>query len=88
MFPELDLRHPELAEVIARLRQDHSMISCLLTEFDHATASSATAEELERHLDGIGAIMESHFGYEERELLPLLTHLELDADISDVLGPL
>jgi hypothetical protein len=88
LFPELDVRHPELGEVIAQLRQDHSMIAYLLTELDHAFDSDATPEELVRHLDGIGAIMESHFGFEERRLLPLLAGLELDADISAVLGPL
>lgn len=43
---------------------------------------------LARHLDGIGAIMESHFRFEERRLLTVLEALALDADPRDVLGPL
>ncbi|WP_206080166.1 hypothetical protein [Propioniciclava coleopterorum] len=31
-------------------------------------------------LDGLAAIMESHFRYEERELLGILATLDLDAD--------
>ncbi len=88
LFPALDVGHPELGEVIAQLRDDHGMIAYLLLELDHALRAYAPPEELARHLDGIGAIMESHFGYEERRLLPLLARLELDADISAVLGPL
>lgn len=88
LFPELGVRHPELVDVIGQLRQDHSMIAYLLTELDHALDSDAAPAELARHLDGIGAIMESHFGYEERRLIPLLAGLELDADLESVLGPL
>lgn len=31
--------------------------------------------------------MESHFGYEERQLLAVLETLELGADPQDILGP-
>lgn len=34
------------------------------------------------------AIMESHFRYEERQLLSVLETLRLDADPAEVLGPL
>jgi hypothetical protein len=43
---------------------------------------------LARHLDGIGAITESHFRFEERRLLAVLEALAHDADPRDVLGPL
>ncbi len=32
--------------------------------------------------------MESHFRYEERQLLDALATLALDADVAEVLGPL
>ena len=32
--------------------------------------------------------MENHFRYEERQLLTVLESLELDAEASEVLGPL
>lgn len=38
-------------------------------------------------MDGIGAIMESHFRYEERQLLGVLDALDLDAEVTEVLGP-
>jgi hypothetical protein len=40
-----------------------------------------------RSLEGIAAIMESRFRYEERELVEPLSGLDLDADPRRVLGP-
>lgn len=88
LFPELSARHPELRPVIAKLEQDHGMIAMLLGELDRAIASAAPPGEPIRHLDGISAIMESHFRYEERELLGVLEGPALDADPHDLLGPL
>ncbi|MCF6467963.1 hemerythrin domain-containing protein [Nonomuraea sp. MG754425] len=88
LFPELSARHPSLRPTIAKLRQDHEMIAVLLERFDRAITSGATPNEQAMHLDGLSAIMESHFRYEERELLGVLSTLDLDADPHDLLGPL
>ena len=88
LFPELSTRHPRLRSTIAKLAQDHEMIASLLTQFSHALAASATPDELVRHLDGLSAIMESHFNYEERQLLDTLSTLDLEADPHALLGPL
>ncbi|MER7506441.1 hemerythrin domain-containing protein [Nonomuraea pusilla] len=88
LFPELSARHPSLRPAIAKLQQDHEMIAMLLGRFDRAITSDAAPSELATHLDGLSAIMESHFRYEERELLGVLATLELDADPHDLLGPL
>jgi len=88
LFPELSTRHPQLRSAIAKLTQDHEMIAALLTQFSHALTASATADELLRHLDGLGAIMESHFNYEERQLLDTLSTLDVAADPHALLGPL
>jgi hemerythrin-like domain-containing protein len=88
LFPELSARHPRLRSTIAKLMQDHKMIAALLTQFDHALTASATPDEQVRHLDGLSAIMESHFNYEERQLLDTLSTLDLEADPHALLGPL
>ena len=88
LFPELVGRHPELDETIAHLKQDHSMIAYLLSGLEKAIRSQAPPEEIGRHLEGLAAIMESHFRYEERELLTVLATLDLDAAVPDMLGPL
>jgi hypothetical protein len=73
---------------LAKLRQDHELIASLLTQFDQAVSSDARPAELSFQLDGLAAIMESHFRYEERQLLGPLSALQLDADPHTVLGPL
>ena len=86
LFPAIKAAHSELAPVLRNLEQDHSMIQHLITELDAATRRSVDAAELERHLDGLSAIMENHFGYEERQLLSVLETLNLQADPARVLG--
>ena len=88
LFPELSARHPRLKSTIAKLMQDHEMIAALLAQFDQALTSPATPDALARHLDGLSAIMESHFAYEERQLLGILSALDLEADPRALLGPL
>jgi hemerythrin-like domain-containing protein len=88
LFPAIEKAHPHLAPVLRALEQDHSMISHLLVRLREAIEGAETAAELDHHLDGIAAIMENHFRYEERQLLTVLGDLELRAAVSDVLGPL
>jgi hypothetical protein len=72
LFPWLLHERPSLARVIARLEQDHAMIGALLEELARAVEEGAAREVLLRHLEGVDAIMESHFRYEERELVAVL----------------
>jgi hypothetical protein len=88
LFPAIEAEHPELAPVLRKLEQDHSMIAFLLASLTSAADGGATPDELERHLDGVGAIMASHFAYEERQLLQVLETLGLQADPAAVLGDL
>lgn len=81
-------QHPELPETLRHLRQDHSMIEHLLGGLQAVVTRAASLAELGRHLEGLAAIMESHFRYEERQLLTVLETLALDADPDIVLGPL
>jgi hemerythrin-like domain-containing protein len=88
LFPELHESHPELDKTIAYLKQDHSMIAHLLAELERVVQSQAPPAEIGRHLEGVAAVMESHFRYEERQLLAVLADIDLDAAVTDVLGPL
>ncbi|MFR9807409.1 hemerythrin domain-containing protein [Pseudonocardia sp. RS010] len=88
LFPAIAAAHPELGPTLRKLEQDHSMIAHLIAALQAATERGLPPDKLEGHLEGIAAIMESHFRYEERELLTVLETLALDADPSDVLGPL
>ncbi|UNK69847.1 hemerythrin domain-containing protein [Microbacterium sp. H1-D42] len=88
LFPAIGEAHPELRDVLRKLEQDHSMIAHLIGQLQAAASSSEPRETLARHLEGIAAIMESHFRYEERQLLVVLQSLSLDIEPSRVLGPL
>ncbi|WP_454041150.1 hemerythrin domain-containing protein [Cellulosimicrobium sp. Marseille-Q8652] len=91
LFPELERRHPELGATLRALRQDHSMIAYLVGDLeqtlDRAADPASSRDAVLRHLDGVGAIMESHFRYEERALGDVLAALDLVAERDDVLGP-
>ncbi|MFI0718240.1 hemerythrin domain-containing protein [Streptomyces sp. NPDC021224] len=88
LFPAVAAAHPELRPVLRALEQDHTVIAQLLGSLRAAANRSAPPAELSRHLDGVAAIMESHFRYEERQLLTVLEALDLTADPAEVLGPL
>jgi hemerythrin-like domain-containing protein len=88
LFPAIKAAHPELEPVLRHLTQDHSMITHLLGGLRAAVDRAAQVAELDRHLEGVAAIMESHFRYEERQLLSVLETLSLDAPPEEVLGPL
>jgi len=88
LFPAVAAEHPDLAEPLRKLVQDHAMIGHLVGALQADVTASAASDVLGRHLDGIGAIMESHFRFEERTLLGILDRLGLRAEVTDVLGPL
>ncbi|KRE39407.1 cation-binding protein [Janibacter sp. Soil728] len=88
LFPAIASEHPELADTLRRLSQDHSMMSHLVGGLEAALDRDDPPERVHSHLDGLGAIMESHFRFEERALLRILETLDLDADPADALGPL
>jgi hemerythrin-like domain-containing protein len=80
---------PELAPVVADLKRDHSMLDHLLGELERAALSGAPQDELLRHLDGIEAVMETHFRYEEKKLVDVLDGAaRSDVGRQEMLGPL
>ncbi len=88
LFPAIAAAHPNLRETLRHLEQDHSMIAHLLGGLQQSVDHRAGPAELDRHLEGIAALMESHFRYEERQLLTVLETLDLQAEVSSVFGPL
>jgi hemerythrin-like domain-containing protein len=88
LFPAIEAAHPALAPILRALEQDHSMIAYLLNDLRSAIDRSASPAELERHVEGVGAIMENHFRYEERQLSTVLNQLALAHTAEEALGPL
>lgn len=69
LFTELLREHPDLTGTVQNLVEDHRMIASILTRVAELSGRPVAAgSELERELDGLTAIMENHFRYEERAL--------------------
>lgn len=89
LFPRLVDHRPALAPVIAQLVQDHNMIEHLIGGLQNAIERDVPVEEKLRHLDGIDAVMQTHFRYEERRLLDVLDSMSDDAiTAAELFGPL
>jgi hypothetical protein len=71
VFPALAREHPELRDVLAGLERDHQVIAGLLVRLrELAQQSDRAAIQLE--LDGLAALLEGHFTWEERRLVAAL----------------
>lgn len=91
LFPAIVAARPDLATVIATLSQDHSMIDHLIAGLKVALEAGVSPEEKRRHLLGLGAVMETHFRFEEKKLIAVLeasTSLDLGNDLGRALGPI
>jgi len=88
MFPDLLDLDPSLADVVSQLMRDHSVLAQLLGALQRAVDGGSSGDDLHRHLDGIEAIMETHFRYEEKRLLEPLSRLGSARGAGEMLGPL
>lgn len=73
VFTALLAVRPDLADAVLKLREDHTAIAAILASVrDLAGRAATTAAKdlpaLRRELDGLAAIAESHFRYEERAI--------------------
>ncbi|MFI1200283.1 hemerythrin domain-containing protein [Streptomyces sp. NPDC020883] len=73
MFSQLLRERPDLTTTVAKLVEDHEMIASILSRVRELAERAAglhgpALETIGRELDGLAAIMESHFSYEERAI--------------------
>lgn len=79
LFTELLKARPDLEPAISKLTEDHAAIAAILRQARALAlqARSTPADSLaglQRQLDGLAAIAESHFRYEERAISAALDH--------------
>jgi Hemerythrin HHE cation binding domain len=82
-FPVLAEEFPELLPVIEELRRDHDMVAGILRGLDELLGGldagsgrdPREARRVRAELDGLAALLESHFVYEERRIVPALDSL-------------
>jgi len=83
MFAELLRERPDLSGTVAKLVEDHELVASMLARIteladDAARSHGPALEAIGRELDGLAALMESHFAYEERAI-----GAALDAGVPD-----
>jgi hemerythrin-like domain-containing protein len=87
-FPTLAGQVPELAPVLAELSQDHQLIERILRRLRDllSAVTPETVESARAEIDGLAAIMESHFRWEERTLLDALDELATTRPAEELFG--
>jgi hypothetical protein len=71
VFPLLAARHPELRAFLAELERDHQLISGMLARV-RTLAERQDRALIDQELDGLAAVLETHFIGEEKRLVAVL----------------
>jgi hypothetical protein len=90
LLPALRAAAPELAPVIDKLTEDHALVAGILQQVRELLTpgpSPSRPGTLARELDGLTAILESHFSYEERRIAKALDSLGPGAWTAEVFTP-
>ncbi|MEU1727887.1 hemerythrin domain-containing protein [Nonomuraea sp. NPDC005692] len=76
-FPVLAAEFPELRPVLDELRRDHEQVAVILRDLETLLAADAPGgpRDVRTELDGLSALLESHFVYEEKRIVAALNAL-------------
>ncbi|NUU17354.1 hemerythrin domain-containing protein [Cellulomonas humilata] len=75
-FPALAAQYPELRDTLEGLERDHLMVAGILQRIDDALRTADGDPARARgEIDGLAAILESHFRWEERAIVAALDGL-------------
>jgi hypothetical protein len=89
-FPALGAQLPELAPLLEQLSQDHRLVEDIVLRL-RELLGAVTPENLDavrREIDGLSAILESHFRWEEKSLTDALNTLVTEASAEELFGRL
>lgn len=75
VFPLLAARHPELRAFLTELERDHQQISAMLARV-RTLAGRADQAPVQQELDGLAAVLETHFIGEEKRLVAVLNAID------------
>ena len=85
-FPALAGRFPDLRPLLDKMAEDHALIAGIVARVEEIAREleEGGSPRLVAELDGLGAILESHFSFEERRIRDALD--ALDGSAADLLG--
>lgn len=92
VFPVLAQLHPELSAFLAELARDHDVIAGLLTgvsavaEKLHGEVDPERVAWLQTQLDGLAAVLETHFIGEEKRLVAVLNAIDPSVGLTGLTG--
>jgi hemerythrin-like domain-containing protein len=90
LFPALRAAAPELTPIISKLEEDHVLVAGILRQLRDLLTTRPVAPDpatLQRELDGLTAILESHFSFEERRIAAALDGLGPENQFPAVFTP-
>jgi hemerythrin-like domain-containing protein len=88
-FPVLAEQFPQLRPVIEELERDHHLVAGILWRLEELLGGLASqpdpagAQRVRAELDGLAALLESHFVYEEKKLVVALNSLTARAGTTE-----
>ena len=80
-FPALAAQYPDLRDTLDGLARDHHVVAGILHSIDAVLTTSDDIAQARSEIDGLAAILESHFRWEERAVVTALDGLT-DPDLS------
>lgn len=89
-FPTLGAENPELAPVLEQLSQDHRLVEEIVGTLRTllTAVTPENVDEVRREIDGLSAILESHFRWEEKALVDALNTVDTAWSVEDLFGQL
>lgn len=74
-FPALAAQYPELRDTLDGLARDHHVVAGILQSIDAVLTGTDDLVQARSEIDGLSAILESHFRWEERAIVAALDGL-------------
>ncbi|MFI6296352.1 nitroreductase/quinone reductase family protein [Nonomuraea sp. NPDC050790] len=73
LFPAVSAQHPELAEVMDRLRDEHEKVAALLARLQEViSGENVDSPSVLKEVEELASAVEQHLDYEEEQLIPVL----------------
>jgi Hemerythrin HHE cation binding domain len=90
LLPAIGRAHPDLAPVVEALIEDHAQVAAVLGQVEDVARGGISGSDpipALQAMDGLAAVLDSHFAWEERRIGRALEDLDADAWTPEVFDP-